>query len=1112
MSLARSAAAESTSLSPPSTEFTPPPGGVVHASGGLPPQIRYIRLDLLCRRVAVHGQQPFSLLHRLPGPSAELPLPPARPAPHFRGCKRPRPPDVLPGAQLPMDPSPRTSAPSQYAPADRLLRGPFVGDYKGSTWNSQGFFATKAMQHWRKRRYLSQLIARSDFVLLSETHGTVGSQAAFTDLPGTKSFWSAGSAARAGVGIVVQESFLARFDSTTPHLVELLPGRLAKLPLRGIDGALDIIVAYFPTGTRRMLDGLPSSSPPEPEVSLRRQREDLSRLLRRQLSTQKVLTIVAGDFNFVHATEDRMNKDTGKFTGYTDDGEAEQWSRVFLGDSGMYELWQPDATHDGPHSRARLDRVYVTQPLCDQLDRATFAAPLAWCPDLSQHRPLAFGRISRQTNMRTDAPLSESVVRSPAWTLRVSADFHARLRSDSAASTSPLRRLSALKQSMRVVSDRMRLEQQAASPPVRPAASDELGVVMAALRRLERHRWLWLPRFAQRSPLLRGALTQDLIDTDPGAAAALLRPLAVTLAKQGLRAEMEQLQADLPDLNDQEAQRRRCCILRKVRRLAPGRAAGALALEDADGAVQTDPSAVAAILRLHWGDVFAKRCLREADIRRWLQHDLHAPDGLAAALHPLLADPTCWRIRREDIVNAIDRTSKSAPGPDGIPYAAWRALGPLAHDTLFAAAQALEASDGLDHLAAACPLDEVGQSAFNAAVMVFLQKKEPLISAAGVAYTKASDLRPLSIVNTDNRLLANALRLRIEPLLSQVISTMQQGFLPGRSLLKNVIDVDAAMREVAFEQDDPAAVFFDFQAAFPSISHAFLHETLSALGLPPTVCRFISCLYWGHGCRIAGTDGLHEGFRIGAGIRQGCPISPLLFAVVVDPLLRRLRRALPSDTVRAYADDLAVVLRSLSGALPCLVEIFQDFAAASGLHLNFGKVILIPLGDATPASVSLLLQARFPAWSLVQCRLWAKYLGFVLGPERGERAWEQALAKALARARLWAQVALGLQFAALVYKVYVSSILGFLLQLERLPSSWQTVEASLFRALVPGPFRWCAAADLHGLRQDFSFPQEFVDLREVSLAARFRVTQLEAAPSGRTWRAFLAPPPCCGRT
>eukprot|EP00974_Lingulodinium_polyedra_P025634 2477097-Lingulodinium_polyedra.AAC.1 len=70
--------------------------------------------------------------------------------------------------------------------------------------------------------------------------------------------------------------------------------------------------------------------------------------------------------------------------------------------------------------------------------------------------------------------------------------------------------------------------------------------------------------------------------------------------------------------------------------------------------------------------------------------------------------------------------------------------------------------------------------------MVFLPKKEPLVSESGIAYTRAEDLRPLSIVNTDNRLVANALRLRIEPILAQAISEMQQGFLAGRSMLKNV--------------------------------------------------------------------------------------------------------------------------------------------------------------------------------------------------------------------------------------------------------------------------------------------------------------------------------------
>eukprot|EP00959_Pyramimonas_sp_CCMP1952_P404811 8484047-Pyramimonas_sp.AAC.1 len=63
---------------------------------------------------------------------------------------------------------------------------------------------------------------------------------------------------------------------------------------------------------------------------------------------------------------------------------------------------------------------------------------------------------------------------------------------------------------------------------------------------------------------------------------------------------------------------------------------------------------------------------------------------------------------------------------------------------------------------------------------------------------------------------------------------MQQGFLAGRSMLKKVIDVDSSMREAALNADDPAAVFYDFQAAFPSLSHSFLLKSLQGLGLPAT--------------------------------------------------------------------------------------------------------------------------------------------------------------------------------------------------------------------------------------------------------------------------------------
>ena len=58
----------------------------------------------------------------------------------------------------------------------------------------------------------------------------------------------------------------------------------------------------------------------------------------------------------------------------------------------------------------------------------------------------------------------------------------------------------------------------------------------------------------------------------------------------------------------------------------------------------------------------------------------------------------------------------------------------------------------------------------------------------------------------------------------------------------------------------------------------------------------------------------HTGFAITRGIRQGCPLSPLLFAVVADALLRALEHACPGDLVRAFADDTAMVVADVFGS------------------------------------------------------------------------------------------------------------------------------------------------------------------------------------------------------
>ena len=135
-------------------------------------------------------------------------------------------------------------------------------------------------------------------------------------------------------------------------------------------------------------------------------------------------------------------------------------------------------------------------------------------------------------------------------------------------------------------------------------------------------------------------------------------------------------------------------------------------------------------------------------------------------------------------------------------------------------------------------------------------------------------MRPLDITNTGNSVLCSAIPLHAEPIVAPGIDATQRGFLRGRSMLANVVDIDEAMAHAALEEDDAAAVFFDFEAAFPSVDHGYILEVLRSRGWPPWFITIVELLYARNFCSITvcGTTG--EGFELTAGVRQGCPLSP----------------------------------------------------------------------------------------------------------------------------------------------------------------------------------------------------------------------------------------------
>ena len=286
------------------------------------------------------------------------------------------------------------------------------------------------------------------------------------------------------------------------------------------------------------------------------------------------------------------------------------------------------------------------------------------------------------------------------------------------------------------------------------------------------------------------------------------------------------------------------------------------------------------------------------------------------------------------------------------------------------------------------------------------------------------------------------------------------------------------------------AFFFDFAAAFPSIEHQLLMEFFAHLGWPGWLMNFLHCLYQDNCCLISVGGTRYPGFSLTRGVRQGCPISPLLFAACSDFFLRRLNRLFPKTICRAYADDLALVTANGLQHIRRLQAFFSDFERISGLALNIQKTVLVPLDPYEELEIRSAVGQFAPGWSGLVIAAAAKYLGFYIGPGRGELSWEGPMEKFQNRAQQWGSLGAGLFMTLKAFRVYIASVLLFVGQLEELPCSYKSAEITACSMLFPGPQWWMTPDCLRELKT-LHLPDELKDVESAVVAAKARVASFE---------------------
>ncbi len=104
------------------------------------------------------------------------------------------------------------------------------------------------------------------------------------------------------------------------------------------------------------------------------------------------------------------------------------------------------------------------------------------------------------------------------------------------------------------------------------------------------------------------------------------------------------------------------------------------------------------------------------------------------------------------------------------------------------------------------------------------------------------------------------------------VSKDQRGFLPGRSMMANVLDLETHGMCMAATRQRSMMILVDYKAAFPSLSHSFMMKCLSGMGVPQSAIRVLAPLHLVVGCTISAGGVLWTAYSMSSVFRPCCPI------------------------------------------------------------------------------------------------------------------------------------------------------------------------------------------------------------------------------------------------
>lgn len=211
--------------------------------------------------------------------------------------------------------------------------------------------------------------------------------------------------------------------------------------------------------------------------------------------------------------------------------------------------------------------------------------------------------------------------------------------------------------------------------------------------------------------------------------------------------------------------------------------------------------------------------------------------------------------------------------------------------------------------------------------------------------------RPITLLNTDYKILAKVIARRLNKVLGNLIDQNQYAFIKGRNSGDMIREIDDIIELEKIKGEKSMLLSIDYAKAFDTLSTDAIMKAMKIYGFKEHFLEWIQILLKERKSCIKNNNYISRFFDMERGVRQGCPLSPLLFICTVELLARNIRNdkkikgikisqnSRPAK-IRQFADDTTLFLRDQMDFREVLSKIKQ-FAVFSGLELNKNKSMVM---------------------------------------------------------------------------------------------------------------------------------------------------------------------------